>query len=43
MRQTPLTALLAALFALLIKTSSASAALPVAVDGEPLPSLAPVL
>jgi len=42
-RQTSLTALLAALFALLITTSPASAALPVAVDDEPLPSLAPVL
>jgi Do/DeqQ family serine protease len=42
-RQTSLTALLAALLALLITAAPASGALPVAVDDEPLPSLAPVL
>ena len=43
MRQTPLPALLAALITLLIMTAPARGALPVAVDGEQLPSLAPVL
>jgi len=42
-RQTSLPALLAALITLLIMTAPASGALPVAVDGEQLPSLAPVL
>jgi len=42
-RQTSLTALLAALLALLITAAPARGALPVAVDDEPLPSLAPVL
>jgi serine protease DegQ len=42
-RQIRLPALLAALIALLIMAAPASGALPVAVDGEQLPSLAPVL
>jgi Do/DeqQ family serine protease len=42
-RQISLPTLLAALIALLIVAAPASGALPVAVDGEQLPSLAPVL
>jgi len=41
--QTSLTALIAALIALMITAVPAAGSLPVAVDGEPLPSLAPVL
>ena len=43
MRQTALKALLAAFFALSITAVPAHGALPMAVDDEPLPSLAPVL
>lgn len=43
MRQMSLAALIAALSALLITAAPASGALPMAVDDDPLPSLAPVL
>ena len=43
MRQMSLAALIAALSALLIAAAPASGALPMAVDDDPLPSLAPVL